>query len=181
MLSKIILAGEGGQGVQTIAQILADAAVAENKEVCYIPNFGVEQRGGVSIAFVQVGDEPVSFPKFIKGDIVIALSGRAVERTEQYIGKSTVFVYDSTSNCHSPEVQAKAIKGIPALDVANSELTPRVFNMIILGAVLGATGVVKIESVEGVIDQKLGKKFEKDPQLRELNIKALRRGMEMVA
>jgi 2-oxoglutarate ferredoxin oxidoreductase subunit gamma len=49
---KIALAGEGGQGVQSIAEILAEAANEGGKNALYIPNFGVEQRGGVSIAFV---------------------------------------------------------------------------------------------------------------------------------
>jgi 2-oxoglutarate ferredoxin oxidoreductase subunit gamma len=60
---KIALAGEGGQGVQSVAMILTEAAALEGKEILYIPNFGVEQRGGVSIAFVQIGDEKYWRPK----------------------------------------------------------------------------------------------------------------------
>ena len=41
---KIALAGEGGQGVQSIAEILAEAANEQGKQALYIPNFGVEQR-----------------------------------------------------------------------------------------------------------------------------------------
>jgi len=59
---KIALAGEGGQGVQSVAQILTEAAALEGKEILYIPNFGVEQRGGVSIAFVQIGDQKIGAP-----------------------------------------------------------------------------------------------------------------------
>ena len=47
MAIKIVLAGEGGQGVQIIANMLAESAYAEGKEAAYIPNFGVEQRGGI--------------------------------------------------------------------------------------------------------------------------------------
>ena len=49
--TKIVLAGEGGQGVQSIAKILVEAGYEAGKQILYIPNFGVEQRGGVSIAF----------------------------------------------------------------------------------------------------------------------------------
>ena len=65
MAIKIALAGEGGQGVQVIANILAEAANAEGKEAIYIPNFGVEQRG-VSIAYVQIDDKRIGSPKFSK-------------------------------------------------------------------------------------------------------------------
>jgi hypothetical protein len=59
---KIVLAGEGGHGVQSVAKILVEAAYEANKEVLYIPNFGVEQRGGVSIAFCQISDEKIGEP-----------------------------------------------------------------------------------------------------------------------
>ena len=47
-LIRIALAGEGGQGVQAIAEIMAEAAYNQNMQTIYIPNFGLEQRGGVS-------------------------------------------------------------------------------------------------------------------------------------
>ena len=52
--TKIVLAGEGGQGVQSVAKILVEAGYEAGKQILYIPNFGVEQRGGVSIAFCQI-------------------------------------------------------------------------------------------------------------------------------
>ncbi|PIU02197.1 ketoisovalerate oxidoreductase, partial [Candidatus Shapirobacteria bacterium CG09_land_8_20_14_0_10_49_15] len=55
---KIIFAGEGGQGVQVIAEILAKAAFWDGQPSLYIPNFGVEQRGGVSLAFVVIDQTP---------------------------------------------------------------------------------------------------------------------------
>ena len=80
-ITKIALAGEGGQGVQSLAEILAEAANQEGKQALYIPNFGVEQRGGVSIAYVQISDGPIGAPKFQKADILIPLSPRAIRRT----------------------------------------------------------------------------------------------------
>ncbi|UMZ75229.1 2-oxoacid:acceptor oxidoreductase family protein [Natranaerofaba carboxydovora] len=95
-ITRIALAGEGGQGVQSVADILAEAANFEGQEALYIPNFGVEQRGGVSVAYVQISDKKIGSPKFTKGDIVIALSERAVRRTVQYVDKNTTLVYDSS-------------------------------------------------------------------------------------
>ena len=161
-LIKIALAGEGGQGVQSVAEILAEAAYNENKQTIYIPNFGLEQRGGVSIAFIQVGDTRIGAPKFNKADVVIALSERAVGRTAHY----------------SPQ-EAKQIIGIPAIDTANNELHPRVFNIIIMGAVIGLTNVVTFEAAKQALEHKLGHKFEKNPDLRELNYKALEIGKKM--
>jgi len=180
---KIILAGEGGQGVQSVAQIIAEAANEEGREALYIPNFGVEQRGGVSIAFLQIGDEPIGSPKFQLADIVVALSDRAVRRTSQYAGSQTIFVYDSGIEGVDDAIptNAKKVLPIPALQVASEELTPRVFNIIIMGAVVKATNVVSNERAQNAIEKKLGSKFEKNPKLRELNYKAIERGAELVA
>jgi 2-oxoglutarate ferredoxin oxidoreductase subunit gamma len=179
---KIILAGEGGQGVQSVATVIAEAANEEGREVLYIPNFGVEQRGGVSVAYLQIGDEPIGAPKFLTGDIVIALSDRAVRRTKQYAGPDTLFVYDSSIKDIENELpkNVKKILGIPAIEVSKKELHPRVFNIIIMGAVLKASGVVTVKNAKVALEQQLGYKFEKDPKLRELNYRALERGVELV-
>ncbi|MCW3489084.1 2-oxoacid:acceptor oxidoreductase family protein [Dethiobacter alkaliphilus] len=215
-LVKIAIAGEGGQGVQAIGDILAEAGNEEGKEALYIPNFGIEQRGGVSVAFVQISEEQIGSPKFKHGDIVIALSERAVARTMQYVTKDTLFVYDSsliappevddeavglqTYDTVAPEAMAdsgseqpksgqvelpqhaKQVVGIPATDIAQQELHPRVFNMIILGATVRAAGtdVVDIETIKKALESKLGKKFEDNPKLRELNYNALQKGIELV-
>lgn len=215
MAVRIVLAGEGGQGVQVIANILAEAAYAEGKEAVYIPNFGVEQRGGVSIAFVQIDDKRIDSPKFPKADIVVALSNRAVDRTRQYVDERTTFVYDdslvATAEIHEDVIGIQAVEADPrsqrqteavddskqrktvrlpesagtiiplsANDIAKKELHPRVFNVMILGAVLKATGVVSVEQVKAALEARLGGKFAKNPELRDLNYRALERGMGLV-
>ncbi len=178
--TKIVLAGEGGHGVQSIAKILVEAGYAANKKVLYIPNFGVEQRGGVSIAFCQIADEEIGEPRFSKGDIVIMLSDRAIDRCSMYVDENSVVVYDS-SICHNkPEVKAKETIGIPANQIANDEISARVFNIIILGVVIQATGVLEMDYVKDAMIAALGKKFESNPELREMNFKALEKGVELI-
>lgn len=181
---KICLAGEGGQGVQSVAEIIAAAANAEGREALYIPNFGVEQRGGVSIAYLQIDDQPIGAPKFDKADILVALSDRAVRRCGQYVDENTVYVYDASiegvEDALPKEGEAKKVLAIPALEISKNELHPRVFNILIMGAVLGATGVIPVDAAKAAIEKKLGYKFEQNPQLRELNFKAIDRGIELM-
>jgi 2-oxoglutarate ferredoxin oxidoreductase subunit gamma len=93
---RIVMGGEGGQGVQAIADIMALAAYEEGLEALYIPNFGIEQRGGVSLAFVQLGKEPIGSPKFKKADLIVALSNRALKRMLDYVNEDCIVLYDST-------------------------------------------------------------------------------------
>lgn len=228
---KITIAGEGGQGVQSMAEILAAAANEQGKKTLYIPNFGVEQRGGVSIAFVQISDSQIGAPKFLKADILIPLSPRSVARTKQYAGSKTVYIYDNsiitpgevndhivgqqyfntvppcpTDTVYEAENEPKVpgetksrafskdgpgvdpkdipphvlkIIAIPANDIAGNELHPRVFNIIILGAVIGATEILPLDTIKEAMDNKLGDKFKADPKLRELNHAALERGYQL--
>ncbi len=180
-VTRIVLAGEGGQGVQHIAEILAEAANEEGRQALYIPNFGVEQRGGVSVAFLQISDNPIGSPKFQTGNIVAALSDRAVHRTVQYVGPETTFIYDSSMEDVAgilPKKIARVLP-VPAMDVAKNELQPRVFNLVIMGVVIGATEIIPLARIKVAVEKKLGYKFEKQPQLRDLNFKALERGVEL--
>jgi len=179
---KIALAGEGGQGVQSVAGIMVEAAYEEGKEALYIPNFGVEQRGGVSVAYCQISDEKIGSPKFVYADLVVALSDRAVRRTKQYVNKDTVFIYDTSIEGIENDLPANAKKvlAIPALEIAKKELHPRVFNVIIMGVAIGATDFVEMKAIEKALEKKLGYKFAQDPSLRELNFKALAKGADLV-
>jgi len=180
-LVRVALAGEGGQGVQSIAEIMAEAAYENNQQAIYIPNFGLEQRGGVSIAFIQVSDKRIGAPKFFKADVVVALSERAVARTISYSGPETVYVYDSSFKLGPEELPkvARKIVCIPAIETANKELHPRVFNIIIMGFVIGVSGLVSFEAAKAALEHKLGDKFQKNPNLRDLNFQALEIGRQM--
>jgi len=178
--TKIVLAGEGGHGIQSVAKILVESGYAADKNVLYIPNFGVEQRGGVSIAFCQIADEEIGEPRFSKGDIVIMLSDRAIDRCSTYVDENTTVIYDSSICTKKPEMKAKEIIALPANHIAHEELSSRVFNIIILGAVIKATSVVDIQYVKQAMEQALGKKFVAKPELRELNHKALQKGIDLI-
>ena len=94
---KILIAGEGGQGVQTVAKILAQSAFTEGQEVTYIPNFGVEQRGGLSIAFVIIDSKPIAYPKFKTADVLAILTEKAISRVKNYQGKQTKILKNSSN------------------------------------------------------------------------------------
>jgi 2-oxoglutarate ferredoxin oxidoreductase subunit gamma len=179
--ARIVLAGEGGQGVQSIAKILVEAGYAAEKNILYIPNFGVEQRGGVSIAFCQISDKEIGEPRFSKGDIVMMLSDRAIERCGTYVDKNTTVIYDSSVCLTKPEMEAKEIIGIPANKIANDELTSRVFNIIVLGVIIKATEVIDLKYVKDAMELAFGKKFQAKPELRDLNYKALELGMKLIS
>ncbi|HBT19765.1 MAG TPA: ketoisovalerate oxidoreductase [Peptococcaceae bacterium] len=179
--AKIVIAGEGGQGVQTIANMLSEAAYEEGREALYIPNFGVEQRGGVSVAYIQISDEPIGSPKFKDADVAVALSKRSIRRIAKYCDKETIFLYEgeiTDAEGEFPEECREIIK-VPAIKIAKELFHPKVFNVIIMGFIIGLTNVVSVDTVKKIINSQLEYKFEKNPELREMNHKALEKGVEL--
>ena len=208
---KIALAGEGGQGVQAVGEIIAEAAYLSDLEAIYIPNFGVEQRGGVSIAFVQISPGKIGSPKFKQADILVVLSQRAVDRTKTFLSPHTLYIYDSSAikppeigdltigiqswDTVAPEAFAnqvgtqpgkpmeppkvKNLVGIPAAQIAQEELTPRVFNVIVLGTIIAASEILDPEVVKEALTEKFAKKFEAKPELADLNYRAFAKGQEL--
>jgi len=187
---KILFTGEGGQGVQTIAKILTESAFLSGRKTSYLPNYGVEQRGGVSIAFVQICrcDEKsrvcscdIGFPKFNKADILINFRERAIERTKRYVKKEALYMYDSSL------IRKEALEGIispkisiPAISYARKKLDAKVFNLIILGGVVSYTDIVSKKYVYRAIDKVLAKKIIQHPELKPLNHKAFEIGYDMM-
>ncbi|MBU1127437.1 MAG: 2-oxoacid:acceptor oxidoreductase family protein [Patescibacteria group bacterium] len=165
---KILFAGEGGQGVQVIAEILAKAAFYDKKHSSYIPNFGVEQRGGVSLAFVIIQDkDPVGYPKFDKADILAVLSNRSLTRVEDYIGSKTTVIYGPSVTLRNPKNTRKVLK------LKEESLPAKVWNMLVLGKIIKTKNIVSNESVRKAVEERFGKYFKKDLSLKELDFRAL--------
>lgn len=84
MQIKILLAGDGGQGIQLISDMLAQASFTNGFFVSQIPNYGLEQRGGVSLSFLIISDQEISYPKFTKPDVLLIMSEQARKRMDSY-------------------------------------------------------------------------------------------------
>lgn len=178
-LKRVLIAGEGGQGIQVLAQILTKCAFADGYHVTYLPNFGVEQRGGVSLAFLQISKEEISFPKFAKADFLTVLAPRAVERIEEYLQKETVLIFDNTDRISEKVKDIRLEKvAIPASNIAKEKLIPRVFNIVMLGA-LAAELDLKEKNVEKEMEKFFLDKLEKEPQLKHFNRKAFEVGFQI--
>lgn len=175
---KILLAGEGGQGIQTIAKAIGEAA-ALSKEVCYIPVFGVEQRGTPSISFITISDSRIRYPRFDIADIVVILRTRAIKSVEKYISPHTLVILDS-STVDAKALPSRAMKlyGVPATKIASENYHPKSFNMIILG-VLSKLLEIKPEHAWEKALENLGAKMD-NPEIKKMNFDAFTYGHDAV-
>lgn len=177
---KIIISGEGGQGVQSIAKIIAYTAFLQGKKAVYVPYFSTEKRGGVTEAWAQIGDVAPGYPKFAKADLWVALSQRAVPRIFNYLQDDTKVIVNSFLVKDITQIAKWQPRQIDAGRIAKEELKkPRVFNMIMMGAMVKAIpGLDKDQFLHG-IEKQFKSKYEKDPALKELNEKAFGIGYDL--
>ena len=131
---NILIAGEGGQGVQTIAKALLSAATEAKYKTTYIPSFGVEQRGTPSIAYLRVGHQIIRYPKFENADLIILMATRAINFIKTYINTKTDLIFDS-SKIPVQKIPKNVIQlyGIPATKFARDNFDPRSINVLFFG------------------------------------------------
>ena len=173
---KILIAGEGGQGVQTISKILTEAAYHKDLEVSFVPNYGVEQRGGVSLGYIKFGKNKINYPKFIIADIAVFLSERAVKRADDYVNKNSIIIYNQDFVKTAP----KNAKGYAFDSLANKMGNNRIMNIIVLGVIAKhIKNILSLEDLKKEMNKKLAHKYKQYPELKKMNIKALGAGYKL--
>ena len=176
MTHEIIMAGFGGQGVMLIGQLLTYAGMIDGKHVSWIPSYGPEMRGGTANCAVIVSDEPVGSPLVSEPSAVIAMNLPSLDKFEPSLQPGGVLIINkSLINRTARRTDIKAYD-VAANDVAAALGNTKVANMVALGALVAATNVVSVTS----INKAFTKMFAKRPELFEINEKAIRSGMESV-
>jgi len=167
-ITKIVLAGEGGQGIQTIAKILSSALLYAGYNVSYIPQFGPEQRGTPSVSFIQFSKSNIPYPKFDTADIVMILRRRAIKTVETYIGTRTSVLFDSSTIARSKfSVNNSRIFAIPATKLAEEEFGSKNQNILALGALAKNFLDYPKNALWQEIAINLAKKFDGNKELAE--------------
>ncbi|MFP4544589.1 MAG: 2-oxoacid:acceptor oxidoreductase family protein [Bacteroidota bacterium] len=177
MTQEAIFAGFGGQGVLSMGMILAYAGMLEEKEVCWMPSYGPEMRGGTANAITIVSDKLISSPIISKFDSVIALNQPSVDKFESKVKNGGHLFYDSTNILKPPTREDINIHAIPGSQEAAKLKNIKVLNMLMLGSFIKATSTVKVETVMKALEQVLPERYHK---LIPLNREAFELGMSQV-
>jgi 2-oxoglutarate ferredoxin oxidoreductase subunit gamma len=177
MQNDVVMAGFGGQGILLIGKMLAYAGMHEGKEVSWLPSYGPEMRGGTCNCTVVISDRPVGSPVIRSPRAVLAMNLPSLDKFEPDVRSGGLLLINSSLIERDAARDDVTVVKVPANEIANELGNPRAANMVALGAYLGATGAVSIEEVEEVIRET----FSAKPQLVELNLQALRRGVELGA
>ena len=173
MISKTIFSGFGGQGVLSMGQTLAHAAMLEDKFVTYLPSYGAEVRGGTANCTVTISDEEIASPIASEPEFVVALNQPSFFRFQNVLQSGGFLLYNASL------VEAAALRGdiemlgIPATELAKKLGNVRVANMITLGALIAISSLVSFDQLQKNLSTILG---EGKARLLKTNKEALQTG-----
>lgn len=175
MEEKIIIAGFGGQGVLSLGQLIAYSAIADNKEVTWLPSYGPEMRGGTSNCSVVVSDEAVASPIIANTDCLIAMNKPSLLKFESKVKKGGIIIVNS--HLIDIKVSRDDVKTyyIDANDLAAEAGNTRTANIVILGLYIKLTNLFSPEIVKQVIAEQFGNK----PKVIPANLKAFDLGYNL--
>lgn len=187
MTTNIVLAGVGGQGILSIANVIGIAALDNNLYLKQAEVHGMSQRGGDVQSNLRISDEPIhsDLIPFGGADIIISLEPMEALRYLPYLSKKGWVVTNTNpfiNISNYPDMkevmrELEKIDNLVAFDMdkmAKELGSPRSSNMVLLGASTPFLGLSK-ELLEIAINKFFVTKGDK---IIEANIKSFNEGYE---
>jgi 2-oxoisovalerate ferredoxin oxidoreductase beta subunit len=171
---QIRVAGFGGQGVLLLGEVLAEAGLNAGLEVSWLPSYGPEMRSGTSNCHVRLSGVPIDSPMVTSPNVLIAMNEPSLRKFAATVRPGGWILYNGDQipqGCAHREVQ---ILAMPFTRLADELGDPRIANMVMLGALLEATGALSQPHVDAAL-----RSLVKQARWLALDRCALRRGRSL--
>ncbi len=176
--TEVLMAGFGGQGMLLAGKILAHAAMAQGLQVSWLPSYGPEMRGGTANVTVCISDKPIGSPLITNPRALLVMNLPSLEKFASKVKPGGVIVINTSLVSKGADRGDCTVVEVDARGLAAKAGTDRAANFVMLGAYVGATGVVPPEAVEAEIaDEFSGRKAKFVPA----NVAAFRAGLALSA
>ena len=140
---RLVFSGSGGQGIITAAVILSEAAVLyENMNAVQSQAYGPAARGGATRSDVIISESDINFPKVIQPNVLICLTQEAYNAFCNIIRPGGLLITDPRFVKTEKKVDAQQKELSMYVAVMEKIGKPIVFNICMLGAVIGLTDLV---------------------------------------
>ena len=173
MLTSLLIAGFGGQGILVTGQVIATACMLDGKNVTYMPAYGAEVRGGTVHVTVVIADRRISSPYILSPDAAIIMNRPSLDRFEPVLQPKGLLVSNTSLVDRAPRRDDLRVVPLAANDIANELGNPRVVTLVALGACVAASQITSIDSLLQALRRVLPKERH---GLLPLNQQALERG-----
>ncbi len=171
MRKEIRITGLGGQGVILVGVLLGTAAVMyENKNAIQTQSYGSEATGTLSESNVIISDDVIHFQKVRDSDVFVAFCQEAYDAKLNKSKENSIVIVEKDLVHNIYNTDKYQTYAIPALSKAEEIGKKVVMNMILLGAIIGITKIIKKESIIRAIKETTSPKFI------DLNLQAFNEG-----
>jgi len=186
-LTEIRWHGRAGQGIVTASELLAEAALKENKYFQAFPEYGPERMGAPIKAYTRVSDEPIEIHyQILNPEVVVVVNPNLLGVVDVMEGMSPhgVLVVNTTETPAQIRARLKIkndkvrVFAVDATRIALETIRRDIPATLMLGAVIRATGLVDLQHTLELVQEKLGAKLR--AEIVESNKTALRRAYEEV-
>ena len=176
MKQSFVFSGSGGQGIMSAGITLAQTAIDMGKHATYLPEYGPEQRGGSAKCTVVISDEPIISPLPKCCDNLIVMNEQAYAKFFEDLKPGGVLLANASRVKEANDRDDVTAILAPVDDIALELGNPRAANIVLLGVLIGATGIVSREAFVKSLEAKFK---AKKPEVLAMNIQALDRGIEL--
>lgn len=172
--TRLVLSGSGGQGVITAAIIIAEAAALySGKNATQTQSYGAAARGGATRSDIIISEHNINYPGVIQPNILVTLTQNAYNSFAPIVRPGGLLLCDSKFVDIERKADAKTIS-LPMYEMVMEEIgKPIVYNICMLGALVGITELVEADAVMKVLQQRIPKGF------LEMNEKAYEMGVTL--
>jgi len=137
-------------------KLLAQAGVDYGLEVTWLPSYGPEMRGGTANCTVLLSDEPIGSPVVDNPTALVAMNLPSLDRFEKTVAAEGIIVVNSSLINRPIERKDVQVLSVPANNIAVSLGYPQVANVVVLGAVVKAMGIIPFELIKTAIARMIG-------------------------
>lgn len=181
---EVRIHGRGGQGVVTAADLLSVAAFTDGRHAQAFPSFGSERTGAPVVAFCRIADTPIRVREpVMTPDAVVVQDPTLIHQVDLFgglppAGYVLVNSHRSLRELGLADLETGRRPGrlltIPATDLARQYLGRPLPNAVLLGGLAALTGVVRLESVVGALEERFA------PEIAAANAEAAAAAYELV-
>jgi len=174
-------AGEGGQGVVTSAEGLAQVSTQVGYHALTYSTFPSQIMGGPTWTQARISDAPI-LSAGDDVDVLVAFNREAYETHFSEVRDGGVIIYNSNDReFEGFEAEGESrIFGLPIDDLARSTGNTRAANMIVIGALAHLVNMSQ-EYLEQFVEQRFRRGRANDSEIIESNIKAIKLGRSETA
>ena len=176
MKMEMIFSGFGGQGALTIGRFIAQSAMEEGKHVSWMPSYGPEMRGGTANVFTVVSDKPIASPLVDHPHLLVALNQPSLDKFGDTVLPKGIVIVNSDMCPNIVKRDDVDYVIVPLNTMANEIGSMKILNMLCIGIIITKTGLIKYETIEATLKAYMG---NKNPELLEMNLKAIQKGMKI--